>query len=228
MTSTTSSTSRRSDAAVANTVASLLGTAAFAVSFTHVRTVAAVHGQTGAVSYLVAVSVELLAVAAVTEVRQRARRGERYAWPLCVLLLGVAMTGAANLATATPGVWGHVMAVWPAVAFLAVAGMVESRPARTHTEPVDDTVTTVDPQPEINELRDEVNADDVDEPETAAPRPSADEAYAVIVSGWRNGTSAAQVARDVQRDRSYVSRQYKRLDESQGVNMVVNSSPVTA
>jgi hypothetical protein len=120
------------DALVANTIAGALGAAAFAVSFSHVRDVAMTHGQSGPVAYLVATSVELMAVAAVTEIRQRARRSESYAWPVCVLLIGVAMTLAANLATATPGVWGHVMAAWPAVAFLAVAVMIETRTGRTN------------------------------------------------------------------------------------------------
>ena len=119
------------DAVVANGTAGVLGVAAFAVSFTHVRDTAAVAGQGGWVATAIAVSVELMALAAVTEIRRRGRRGQRAAWPWCVLVLGVAMSLSANLATAQDTAWGYVMAGWPAVAFLSVALMVETRAAET-------------------------------------------------------------------------------------------------
>ncbi len=95
-------TSARRDTFVANTIAAVLGVAAFTVSFSHVVRVAARAGQTGWVSYGPAASVELMALAAVTEIRRRSRHGERAWCPRCVLVIGVAMTLAANLATAAP------------------------------------------------------------------------------------------------------------------------------
>lgn len=125
------------EALTANTVAAILGLAAFAVSFTHVVRLAVRSGQTGWVAVGIATSVELMALAAVTEIRRRSRRGEPTAWPRCVLVLGVVMSLAANLATAQPTAWGYVMAAWPAVAFLSVAAMIETRtlaaPGRTHS-----------------------------------------------------------------------------------------------
>lgn len=134
------------DTLVANVIAAVLGVAAFAVSFTHVAHVAAGAGQTGWVSYGLAASVELLALAAVAEIRRRSRRGERAYWPRCVLVLGVVMTLAANVATAKPSGWGYIMAAWPAVAFLAVAGIVESRPLRADRVTADPELPMV-PQP---------------------------------------------------------------------------------
>jgi Protein of unknown function (DUF2637) len=118
---------RRGDALVANTVALILGTASFSVSFTHVVHVAQDHGQGGWVANAIAASVELMALASVAELRRRKSRGESVWIAVAVLLLGVSMSLASNLETAAAGVWGKLMAAWPAVAFLAVAALVESR-----------------------------------------------------------------------------------------------------
>lgn len=123
----TDATSARGDSLVANGIALVLGTAAFSVSFTHVMRVASEHGQGGWVAKAIATSVELMALASVAEIRRRKSRGEPVWVAVGVLLLGVAMSLASNLATAAPGAWGKTMAAWPAVAFLAVATLVESR-----------------------------------------------------------------------------------------------------
>lgn len=127
MTTTADAPSQRGDALVANGIALVLGTAAFSVSFTHVMRVASEHGQGGWVAKAIATSVELMALASVAEIRRRKSRGEPVWVAVGVLLLGVAMSLASNLATAAPGAWGKTMAAWPAVAFLAVATLVESR-----------------------------------------------------------------------------------------------------
>lgn len=103
----------RRDAATANIVAAVLGLSAFAVSFTHVQRLAVRSGQIGWVADGIAASVELMALAAVTEMRRRRRQGEQVNWPRGVLVLGVVMSLAANLATAQPTVWGFIMAAWP-------------------------------------------------------------------------------------------------------------------
>lgn len=118
-----------SDALTANLVVGVLGIAAFAVSFKHVVQTADRAGQTGWVAYAIAVSVELMALGSVSEIRRRKRRGQPARWPRCVLILGVVMSLAANLAVAQSTPWGYVMAAWPSVAFLAAAGIIESRPS---------------------------------------------------------------------------------------------------
>jgi Protein of unknown function (DUF2637) len=114
------------------------GIAAFAVSFSHVRDVAEGNGQGGWVSWAIACSVDALAVVGGLEIRRSRRAGQR-SWPgWGLVLLGVGMTVAANLNTADPGAWGAVMAVWPAVAFLALAGVVERQePSPPQGEPAD-------------------------------------------------------------------------------------------
>jgi hypothetical protein len=111
-------------------IAMALGTAAGAGSFAHIRDVAAAHGQGGWIAYAIAGSVDLMAVGSGLEIRRRRRLGHPARWPVFTLLLGVAMTLAANLATAAPSWWGRVMAVWPAVALLAVVGLFETRVRR--------------------------------------------------------------------------------------------------
>ncbi|MFE6055374.1 DUF2637 domain-containing protein [Kitasatospora sp. NPDC056446] len=118
---------RDGDALTADIVVGVLGVAAFAVSFKHVVQTADRAGQTGWVAYAIAVSVELMALGAVSELRRRKRHGHPARWPRAVLVLGVSMSLAANLAVAQPTPWGYVMAAWPAVAFLAAAGIIESR-----------------------------------------------------------------------------------------------------
>lgn len=104
-----------------------LGTAAGAGSFAHIRDVAASNGQDGWIAYAIAGSVDLMAVGSGLEIRRRRRTGEPARWPVATLLISVAMTLAANLATAAPGPWGAAVAAWPAVAFLAVVGLIETR-----------------------------------------------------------------------------------------------------
>ena len=142
--------SRRGDALVANGVALVLGTAAFSVSFTHVMTVAAEHGQGGWVAKAIATSVELMALASVAELRRRKAKGEPAWIAIAVLLLGVSMSLASNLATAAAGAWGKTMAAWPAVAFLAVAALVESRtggPQETEAQSRTDGTVRTDEAP---------------------------------------------------------------------------------
>ncbi|MEV7925976.1 DUF2637 domain-containing protein [Kitasatospora sp. NPDC088779] len=123
------------DALTADITVGILGVCAFAVSFTHVVQTATEAGQTGWVAYAIAVSVELMALGSVSEIRRRKRHGQPARWPRGVLVLGVAMSLAANLAVAQPTTWGYVMAAWPSLAFLAAAGIIESRPSGRSADP---------------------------------------------------------------------------------------------
>ncbi|ROR44756.1 DUF2637 domain-containing protein [Kitasatospora cineracea] len=131
------------DALTADLTVGILGVCAFAVSFTHVVQTATEAGQSGWVAYAIAVSVELMALGAVSEIRRRKRARQPARWPRGVLVLGVAMSLAANLAVARPTPWGYVMAAWPSLAFLAAAGIVESRPTGQRTDHAPPPLTTV-------------------------------------------------------------------------------------
>src|SRR3954468_4833369 len=114
---------RRRVAAVAvdsGPVAVLAGIAG-AGSFTHIRDTANEHGQHGWMAWAVAVCIDLTCVMAARE-RQRdrrtGRRTGRLSWPTIVLVGGVMLSLAANLAQADQTPWGWLTAATPAGAFL--------------------------------------------------------------------------------------------------------------
>ena len=107
----------------------LAGIAA-AGSFTHIRDTAAEHGQNGWMAWAIAVCIDLTCVMAARERQRDKRTGRttaRISWPTCVLVGGILLSLAANLAQADPTPWGWVMAATPAVAFLVAVSMLERR-----------------------------------------------------------------------------------------------------
>ena len=111
---------------------SVLAVIAGAGSFTHIRDTAAQHGQSGPMSWAVAVCIDLTCVMAARE-RQRDKQNgiaaRRLSWPTVVLAGGVLLSLAANLAQAQPTAWGRIVAAVPPVAFLVAVSMIERRAA---------------------------------------------------------------------------------------------------
>ncbi|MEU5867235.1 DUF2637 domain-containing protein [Nonomuraea sp. NPDC047529] len=112
----------------------VLAAIAGAGSFTHIRDTATEHGQTGWMSWAVAVCIDLTCVMAARE-RQRDkrtgnRRRARLSWPVLVLTGGIVLSLAANLAQADPTAWGWITAATPAAAFLIAVSMLERRATR--------------------------------------------------------------------------------------------------
>ncbi|GAA3127332.1 DUF2637 domain-containing protein [Nonomuraea salmonea] len=115
----------------------ILAAIAGAGSFTHIRDTASQHGQTGWMSWAVAVCIDLTCVMAARE-RQRDKKTSRtrrgpISWPVLVLTGGIALSLAANLAQADPTVWGWITAATPAAAFLIAISMLERRAAHPTT-----------------------------------------------------------------------------------------------
>ncbi|SET81919.1 DUF2637 domain-containing protein [Nonomuraea wenchangensis] len=111
----------------------VLAVIAGAGSFTHIRDTASQHGQTGWMSWAVAVCIDLTCVMAARE-RQRDKKTSRtrrgpITWPVLVLTGGIALSLAANLAQADPTIWGWITAATPAAAFLIAISMLERRAA---------------------------------------------------------------------------------------------------
>jgi len=111
----------------------VLAAIAGAGSFTHIRDTAAQHGQTGPMSWAVAVCIDLTCVMAARE-RQRDKQAgipaRRLSWPAVVLAGGILLSLAANLAQAQPTAWGRIVAAVPPAAFLVAVSMIERRAAQ--------------------------------------------------------------------------------------------------
>ncbi|MEV5552400.1 DUF2637 domain-containing protein [Nonomuraea wenchangensis] len=135
----------------------VLAAIAGAGSFTHIRDTASQHGQTGWMSWAVAVCIDLTCVMAARE-RQRDKKHARtrrglVSWPVLVLTGGIVLSLAANLAQADPTVWGWITAATPAAAFLIAISMLERRATRPEPSTVpaasSSTVLTSSPAPEL-------------------------------------------------------------------------------
>ncbi|WP_433512908.1 DUF2637 domain-containing protein [Nonomuraea sp. CA-143628] len=117
----------------------VLAAIAGAGSFTHIRDTATEHGQTGWMSWAVAICIDLTCVMAARE-RQRDNKHGKHrrgpiSWPVLVLTGGIVLSLAANLQQAAPTAWGWITAATPAAAFLIAISMLERRAAHPRPEP---------------------------------------------------------------------------------------------
>ncbi|GAA2370922.1 DUF2637 domain-containing protein [Nonomuraea africana] len=140
----------------------VLAVIAGAGSFTHIRDTAADHGQTGWMSWAVAVCIDLTCVMAARE-RQRDKktgrvRQGRISWPILVLAGGIVLSLAANLAQAEPTVWGWITAATPAGAFLVAVSMLERRAAGPRPEPSPVAVSVLKTEDEPQDERENAPA----------------------------------------------------------------------
>src|SRR5215475_2283977 len=110
------------------TVAGLAGIAG-ALSYSHMRQLAAAHGNAGWHAHTFPLSVDGVEIVASLVLLADRRTGRRSGWlPWSVLLVGTAASLAAN---ADPGTVSRVIAGWPALALLIavklLSGMLEHR-----------------------------------------------------------------------------------------------------
>ncbi|MEV1239462.1 DUF2637 domain-containing protein [Nonomuraea sp. NPDC049750] len=117
----------------------VLAAIAGAGSFTHIRDTATQHGQTGWMSWAIAICIDLTCVMAARERQHdtktgRTRRGP-ISWPVLVLTGGIILSLAANLQQADPTAWGWITAATPAAAFLIAVSMLERRATRPEPSP---------------------------------------------------------------------------------------------
>jgi hypothetical protein len=99
-------------------VAALAGLAG-AISYSHMRQLAAGHGQAGWHGHAFPLSVDGLELVALLVLLDDRRRGRRSGWlPWAALITGTTGSLAANVATAHPDLISRVIAGWPALALL--------------------------------------------------------------------------------------------------------------
>ncbi|MER6583503.1 DUF2637 domain-containing protein [Nonomuraea sp. NPDC001023] len=155
----------------------VLALIAGAGSFTHIRDTAAQHGQTGWMSWAVAVCIDLTCVMAARERQRDKKTGRRrrglVSWPVLVLAGGIVLSLAANLAQAEPSLWGRITAATPAAAFLMAVSMLERRASEASPQDVPQTsqvtVSASVPVPGRPEL---VPADESSSEDAPAPAPA--------------------------------------------------------
>jgi Protein of unknown function (DUF2637) len=119
--------------AAAGTVAALAGIAG-ALSYSHMRQLAQVHGQAGWHAHAFPLSVDGIEIVASLVLLADRRAGRRSGWlPWTALAAGTLGSLAANIATAHPDPIGRVIAGWPAVALLLalklLSGLLDHRVA---------------------------------------------------------------------------------------------------
>ena len=201
----------------------LAGIAA-AGSFTHIRDTADQHGQHGWMAWAIAVCIDLTCVMAARE-RQRDRRLRRLvrslSWPTVVLVGGILLSLAANLAQAEPTPWGWLTAGTPAGAFLVAVSMLERRSSvREPAEPASPspTVTAASspappsfgrPSPALASVPDDQDDETAPEDEPApASHPAAELlAFARRVADEHQNRHGRPITRDALRARLGVSNQ---------------------
>jgi len=149
----------------------IVGGLAGAASFTHVHDWTMVNSPDGTGDWFgwanAAIS-ELLPLAALLTIRRRRRTGGPIGYPMFLLLCAVALSLAAQLAVAKPGLSGWLLSAVPALAFLGLSKLVFS--ATPAPLPVDG--------PAGESGRAEVSADS---PDGRSPSAGTDEGQAVAV-----------------------------------------------
>jgi hypothetical protein len=113
------------------TVAGLAGTAG-AISYSHMRQLAAAHGDTGWHAHAFPLSVDGVEIVASLVLLADRRAGRKSGWlPWTALAIGTAASLAANIATAEAGTVSRIIAGWPAFALLIavklLSGILEHR-----------------------------------------------------------------------------------------------------
>jgi hypothetical protein len=125
---------RRTTIGCVTLLASIAGT----VSYLHMHTLVALHGQPGWVAALTPLSVDGMIVAASTTLLADSRSGSKGgALPWALLIIGSVASLAANVAVAEPTLIGRVIAAWPSFALTASYELL-TRQVRCGAARVDD------------------------------------------------------------------------------------------
>ncbi len=112
----------------------LLALIAGTVSYLHMHTLVALHGQPGWVAALTPLSVDGMIVAASTTLLADSRAGERGGiLPWALLVVGGAASLAANVAVAQPTAAGRVIAAWPSFALIGAYELLMRQVRRSTT-----------------------------------------------------------------------------------------------
>ncbi|MEU8102215.1 DUF2637 domain-containing protein [Nonomuraea muscovyensis] len=188
----------------------VLAAIAGAGSFTHIRDTATEHGQTGWMSWAIAVCIDLTCVMAARE-RQRDKKTGRQrrgpvSWPVLVLTGGIALSLAANLQQADPTVWGWITAATPASAFLIAVSMLERRATAAHPEPSPEPAPSTELVPASANVSISQDADEDQPAHRDGPAPALVD-YARRIADEHHTRHGTPITRDTLRTRLGISNQ---------------------
>src|SRR6266851_4665261 len=112
----------------------LLALIAGVVSYLHMHTLVALHGQPGWVAALTPLSVDGMIVAASTTLLADSRSGSRGGTlPWALLVVGSVASLAANVEVAEPTATGRVIAAWPSFALIGAYELLMRQVRRSAT-----------------------------------------------------------------------------------------------
>lgn len=188
----------------------VLAAIAGAGSFTHIRDTATEHGQTGWMSWAIAVCIDLTCVMAARE-RQRDKKTGRQrrgpiSWPVLVLTGGIALSLAANLEQADPTVWGWITAATPAGAFLIAVSMLERRATAAYPEPSPEPAPSTELVPASANVSVSQDADEDQPAHRDGPAPALVD-YARRIADEHHARHGTPITRDALRARLGISTQ---------------------
>ena len=145
-----------------------------AASFTHVKDWTLENSPTGTgewFGWANAVISELVPVAALLTIRRRRRAGDSIRYPMFLLVAAVALSLAAQLAVAKPGLSGWLLSAVPALAFMGLSKLVlATAPAPVPADEPAPARPVEQPEP----------ARPVEQPTAPAPAPAVAEPVALV------------------------------------------------
>ncbi len=143
------------------TIVLLVGIMAGAASFSHVHDWTITNSPDGTPDWFGwanAVISELIPTAALITIgrRRKANNGQSIAYPMVLLVAAVGVSLTAQLAVATPTVFGWMVSALPALAFFALSKLVFTATAVRPTNPVTAPAPATSPAPSSDTTREEV------------------------------------------------------------------------
>ena len=181
------------------TVAGLAGLAG-AISYSHMRALAEVHGQAGWHAHAFPLSVDGVEIVASLVLLADRRTGRRSGWlPWTALAIGTAASLAANVATAGPAPISRVIAGWPAIALLIavklLSGMLEYRDGDRPATAFGTVPALAVPAQDGNDTLTGDEGNSWPDPDPAVPTPGPDTARPFVPSRPTATSSPAPAAR---------------------------------
>jgi len=208
----------RLETVVRNTLAAVLVAGGLVLGFAHVRGNAQTHGQHGWRADAIAVTVALVALYALLEVRKR-YHDRMSLWPaLGLLVAGLGLSMGSQLAEAERSAWGWLYAGWPVLVDLWVVKLVAARIGASSAGGIRSAGRAAPPDGEATEPEADPPADDEDQADELEPVRSLREEIEAALDEGGNPVAARKIldSRGIKTDSSYVNKIHNRRQAAAG------------